>query len=87
MTHSTNTSLTNETSESAVVNALVAKDPLIRDADGAFMMGCSKATFWRRVADGTVPAAIKIGGMSRWRLSDIEAVIKKAEANRAAEAA
>ncbi|KEJ94161.1 transcriptional regulator, AlpA family [Pseudosulfitobacter pseudonitzschiae] len=69
------------------VAALVAKDPLIRDADGAFMMGCSKATFWRRVADGTVPAAIKIGGMSRWRLSDIEAVISKAEANRTASTA
>lgn len=63
---------------------LVAKDPLIRDADGAFMMGCSKATFWRRVADGTIPAAIKIGGMSRWRLSDIETVISTAEAQREA---
>ncbi|WP_370301404.1 helix-turn-helix transcriptional regulator [Pseudooceanicola sp.] len=62
--------------------APVTTDPLIRDADGAFMMGCSKATFWRRVADGTVPPAIKIGGMSRWRLSDIEAVISKAEAER-----
>ncbi|UWR37672.1 AlpA family transcriptional regulator [Sulfitobacter sp. W074] len=73
--------------ENGTVCSLVAKDPLIRDADGAFMMGCSKATFWRRVADGTVPAAIKIGGMSRWRLSDIEAVISKAEANRAPSAA
>mgnify|MGYP000483518108 CR=1 FL=1 len=62
--------------------APIKTDPLIRDADGAFMMGCSKATFWRRVADGTVPPAIKIGGMSRWRLSDIEAVIAKAEAER-----
>lgn len=64
------------------VSELLVKDPLIRDSDGALMMGCSKATFWRRVADGTVPAAIKIGGTSRWRLSDIEAVIAKAEAER-----
>ena len=59
-------------------------DPLIRDADGATMMGCSKATFWRRVADGTVPRPIKIGGTSRWRRSDIESVIAKAESQREA---
>lgn len=62
--------------------ANLATDPLVRDVDGAFMMGCSRATFWRRVADGTIPTAIKIGGMSRWRLSDIEAVIAKAESQR-----
>lgn len=67
--------------------ANVAADPLVRDVDGAFMMGCSRATFWRRVADGTIPAAIKIGGMSRWRLSDIEAVIAQAEAARSQAAA
>lgn len=59
-------------------------DPLIRDAEGAAMMGCSKATFWRRVADGTIPPAIKIGGTSRWRMSEIEAVIAKAEEQRQA---
>ncbi len=58
-------------------------DPLIRDHEGAAMMGCSKATFWRRVSDGTILPAIKIGGMSRWRRSDIEAVISRAEENRA----
>ncbi len=52
-------------------------DPLIRDSEGAAIMSCSKATWWRRVADGTIPPAIKIGGMSRWRLSDIEAVIAR----------
>jgi len=70
-----------------ITDELVKQDPLIRDADGAFMMGCSKATFWRRVADGTVPAAIKIGGMSRWRLSDIQNVIAKAESKRETTAA
>lgn len=59
-------------------------DPLIRDAEGAAMLGCSKATFWRRVSDGTIPPAIKIGGTSRWRRSDIEAVIAEAEAQRKA---
>lgn len=57
-------------------------DRLIRDTEGAAIMGWSKATWWRRVADGTIPPAIKIGGTSRWRLSDVEAVIAKAEAER-----
>lgn len=61
---------------------MTSTDPLIRDSEGAAIMSCSKATWWRRVADGTIPPAIKIGGMSRWRLSDIEAVIAKAEAER-----
>ena len=59
-------------------------NPLIRDSEGARLLGCSKATFWRRVADRTIPRPIKIGGMSRWKLSDLQAVIAKAEAQREA---
>lgn len=58
------------------------KDPLIRDADGAELIGCSKATWWRRVADGTLPEPVKIGGISRWPLSEIVAVIEAAKAAR-----
>lgn len=57
-------------------------DHLIRDSDAAGMLGCSKATFWRRVADGTIPGPVKIGGMSRWPRSEIMAVIEKAKAQR-----
>ena len=57
-------------------------DPLIRDGDADGMLGCSKATFWRRVADGTVPRPVKIGGMSRWPKSEIDAVIDWAKAQR-----
>jgi predicted DNA-binding transcriptional regulator AlpA len=49
------------------------------------MLGCSKATFWRRVADGTIPRPVKIGGMSRWPHSEIVAVIDRAKARRSAE--
>ncbi len=59
-----------------------ATDPLIRDGDAAGMLGCSKATFWRRVADGTIPRPVKIGGMSRWPKSEIDAVIDRAKAQR-----
>lgn len=58
--------------------------PLIRDGDAARLLGCSKATFWRRVADGTIPRPLKIGGMSRWPQSEIQAVIDSAKARRAA---
>jgi predicted DNA-binding transcriptional regulator AlpA len=54
----------------------------MRDAEAAAMLRCSKATFWRRVADGTIPRPIKIGGMSRWLKSEILDVIQRAEARR-----
>ncbi len=57
-------------------------DALIRDGDAAELLGCSKATFWRRVADGTIPKPVKIGGMSRWPRSEIFAVIEAAKAAR-----
>ena len=59
-------------------------DPLIRDTEGAAILCCSKATFWRRVQEGAIPRPLKIGGTSRWRRSDIEAVIAKAEEQRQA---
>jgi predicted DNA-binding transcriptional regulator AlpA len=55
---------------------------LIRDIDAAEIIGCSRATFWRRVNDGTFPRPIKIGGISRWRPSDITDVIDRATALR-----
>ena len=58
------------------------KHKLVRDGDAAELLGCSKATFWRRVADGTIPKPLKIGGMSRWPLSEIIAVIDRAKAQR-----
>ena len=62
-------------------------DPLIRDKDAAAMIGASVSTFWRRVADGTFPQPIRIGGMRRWHRSDIEAAIARAAARREALAA
>ena len=58
------------------------QDVLIRDGDAADLLGCSKATFWRRVADGTIPKPVKIGGMSRWPRSEICDVIETAKSAR-----
>ena len=57
-------------------------DPIIRDREAAAMIGASVSTFGRRVQEGMISRPIKSGGMSRWRQSEIEAVIARAEAAR-----
>lgn len=57
-------------------------DPLLTVQEGAKELGCSVPTFWRRVANGTLPKAVKLGGMSRWPRSEILAVIERAKAQR-----
>jgi predicted DNA-binding transcriptional regulator AlpA len=57
-------------------------DCLIRDAQGAAILGCSKATFWRLVAKGAISPPIKIGGMSRWKVSDVQKLIEQAAQGR-----
>jgi len=61
---------------------IVIDDPLVTADDGAAILGMSLATFWRRVADGTVPQPLKLGFLSRWPKSEILAVIEKAKAAR-----
>ena len=50
---------------------------LINDRDSARLIGVSRATFWRRVADGTLPGPLKIGAASRWRRDEILAAIER----------
>lgn len=59
-------------------------DPLLTAREAAPMLGISIPTFWRRVADGTVPKPVKLGALSRWPQSEIIEVIEKAKARRAA---
>lgn len=59
-------------------------DPLITADDGAAILNVSVATFWRRVADRTIPQPLKLGSLSRWPRSEILAVIEKAKAARSA---
>src|SRR5690606_27075477 len=59
-------------------------DPLLKDRECAALLSMSVPTFWRRVADGTVPKPIKLGGLSRWAQSEIIAVIDAAKALRKA---
>ena len=57
-------------------------DPLLTSKESAQLLGISEATFWRRVADSTVPRPLKFGFLSRWPQSDIIAVIEAAKAVR-----
>ncbi|SDY75605.1 helix-turn-helix transcriptional regulator [Citreimonas salinaria] len=61
-----------------------ATDHLYSDRDAAELLGCGRSTLWRWAAEGIIPKPLKIGGMSRWKLSDLQAVIAKAEAQREA---
>ena len=57
---------------------------LMADHTAAAFLGISRATFWRRVKDGTFPAPVKIGGATRWRRSDLLAAIDRLSAGEAA---
>lgn len=54
-------------------------DPLLTARESAALLRVSLPTFWRRVADGTIPRAIKLGCVSRWPQSEIVGVIAKAK--------
>lgn len=55
---------------------------LLSDNAGAALLGISRATFWRRVNDNTLPAPIKLGGATRWRRDELLAAIEKVAAQR-----
>ena len=59
-------------------------DPLLTAREAAPLLCISVPTFWRRVADGTIPKPIKLGALSRWPQSEILQVIETAKAARAA---
>lgn len=58
---------------------------LVSDKQGAAMFNWSRATFWRRVKDGTLPRPIKIAGATRWRRDELLATIERLSAERDAE--
>ncbi len=51
---------------------------LLSDHAGAALLGISRATFWRRVSDRTLPPPLKLGGLTRWRRSDLIAAVDRA---------
>jgi len=57
-------------------------DPLLTAREGAAELQISEPTWWRWVANGTLPKPVKLGGMSRWPQSEIVAVVERAKAQR-----
>jgi len=50
---------------------------LLSDNAAAGMLGVSRATFWRRVKDGTFPKPVRIGGVTRWRHDKLMEAIER----------
>ena len=48
---------------------------LLNDYAAAEFLGVSRATFWRRVADGTLPKPVRLGGATRWRRDALMAAV------------
>ena len=53
---------------------------LLPVAEVAELLGVSIPSVWRYAANGTIPKPIKLGGATRWRRSEIEALIAGEEA-------
>lgn len=51
---------------------------LVPAAEAAQMLSMGRSTFWREVGKGTLPAPIKLGGLTRWRVADLQRVVGQA---------
>lgn len=60
---------------------------LLSDDAAAALLGISRATFWRRVADGTFPQPIRISRSTRWRRDELIAALDRLAGQRDGEAA
>jgi excisionase family DNA binding protein len=70
-------------SSGSIIQAVLI-DPLLTAREGADLLKISIPTFWRWVANGTLPKAVKMGGMSRWPQSELLAFVDRAKAKRTA---
>lgn len=48
-----------------------AVDPLLRANEVCDLLSISVTSLYRRMADGTLPKPVKLGGLSRWSRADI----------------
>lgn len=44
----------------------------------AFMLSIGVSTLWRDVKAGKLPAPVKVGGATRWRVCDLERALEPA---------
>lgn len=53
---------------------------LVPAAEAAAMLSMGKSTFWREVKNENLPAPVKIGGLTRWRVADLQRIADPATA-------
>jgi len=59
---------------------LIKENPaplLISDTDAASLLSIGRSTFWREVKAGNLPQPIKIGGLTRWRVADLQQWVER----------
>lgn len=49
---------------------------LLTSQDVAERLSISERSVWRLSSSGQIPKPVKVGGSTRWRVSDIEAFVK-----------
>lgn len=49
---------------------------LVTLTEVAALLNCGRTTIWRKVKAGTMPAPLKVCGLTRWRAGDIAALIE-----------
>lgn len=55
---------------------------LLTNAQAAARLGLSRASFYRLVADETLPPPIKLGASARWRVADLDGAVDALAAKR-----
>lgn len=45
---------------------------LITATEAAALLSMGRSTFWREVSAGTLPQPVKLGGLTRWRVADLQ---------------
>ena len=48
---------------------------LVKADEAAAMLAMGRSTFWREVKVGRLPKPIKLGGLTRWRVADLQACV------------
>lgn len=51
---------------------------LMKANEAAAMLAIGKSTLWSKVRSGVLPAPIKIGGATRWRVADLQRFLEPA---------
>jgi len=57
----------------------MAEPQLLTARDVSALLNIGVSSVWRKVKDGKLPQPIRIGGSTRWRRADIEALYATAE--------